>query len=88
MISDTLFPLLSSGQSIYNEDRWQRYLKVCTGFIMADSDSTDGSKKINAARASGELKSLSSTAIDDDLSAFLADRESVAPIVRLHRVIL
>ena len=88
MIADTLFPLLFTGKSVFNTDAWKRYLKECTGFIVADSDSTNGSSKVNAARASGELQSLSPTAIDDDVSAFLVDRESVAPIVRLHRVIL
>ena len=43
---------------------------------MADSDSTDGSKKIKAAQASGELKSLSRTAIEADVAAFLIDLES------------
>ena len=55
---------------------------------MADSDSTDGSKKINAARSSGELMSLSRAAIEADVAAFVTDRESVSPIARLHKVIL
>jgi hypothetical protein len=89
MIVDALFPLLSSGQSIFNTDSWRRYLKACTSFIMADSDSTNGSNKINTARASGELKSLSSTAIEAaGVAAFLVVRESVSPIARLHGVIL
>jgi hypothetical protein len=55
---------------------------------MADSDSTDGSKKINAARSSGELMSLSRAAIETDVAAFFRDRESVTPIARLHNMTL
>ena len=88
MIADTLFPLLSTGKSLFDSFAWVRYLQQCTRFVLADSDSTDGSIKVVAARASGELQSLSPTAVDDDVSAFLIDHESVAPINRLHRVIL
>ncbi len=55
---------------------------------MADSDSTDGSRKIKAAQASGELKSLSRTAIEADVAAFFIEFESAGPIARLHKVIL
>ena len=83
-----LFPLLSSGQSVFDAVTWQTYLLECTRFIMADSDSTDGSRKIKAARTSGELNSLSRTAIEDDVAAFFIDFESVAPVARLHKLIL
>ena len=43
---------------------------------------------IKAARSSGELKRLSRTAIEADVAAFLVDLESVAPVARLHKVIL
>ena len=55
---------------------------------MADSNSTDRSWKIKAARTSGELKSLSRPAIKAEVAAFLINLESVAPIARLHKVIL
>ena len=55
---------------------------------MADNDSSDESNKIKAAQSSGELKSLSPTAIEADVNFFFSDRELVAPIVRLHKVFL
>ena len=85
MIAESLSPLLSSGRSVFDAVPWQTYVLECTRFIMADSDSTDGSRKIKAARTSGELKSLSRTDIEDDVAAFLIDLESVAPVARLHR---
>ena len=47
-------------------------------FVTADSDSTDKSEKIKAARASGELMSLSRAAIDADVAFFLRDLESMS----------
>ena len=58
MVADFLFQLLSSGPPIFGAVPWQTYLGECTKFIMVDSDSTDGSKKIRAAQASHELMSL------------------------------
>ena len=46
------------------------------------------SRTIKAARSSGELKSLSHTTIEADVAAFSVDLESVAPVARLHKVIL
>ncbi len=64
MIAEYLFPLSSSGQSIVDADPWRDYISECTSFIIADSDSTNGSMKINAARSSGELTSLLRAAVE------------------------
>ncbi len=55
MIAESLSPLLSYDQSIFNVQSWGGYVRECTNFVMADSDSTDKSKKIEAALASGEF---------------------------------
>ncbi len=71
MIAESLFPLLSSDQSVFDAVQWRDYISECTRFIMVDSDSTDGLRKIRAgARSSGERKRLSRTAIEAGVAAF------------------
>jgi hypothetical protein len=88
MIAEALIPLLSTGQSIFDTVPWKTYMVECTKFIVADSDSTDGSRKIREAQISHELMSLSRTAVEADVADVLTGLESVEPIVRLHRLIL
>ena len=80
MITENLFPLLSTGQSVFDTVPWRTYLVECTKFILADSDSTDGSRKIRAAQISHELMSPSRTAVEADVADFLTGLESLDPI--------
>ena len=89
MVPNFLFPLLSSGQPIFDAIPWKMYQAECTEFIMADSDNTDGSRKIRAGQAS-------LTRVDEPTpycrlirrGCLLTGPESMHLIARLHRLIL